>query len=671
MNRKNKNSKNFAKKDKREPHQNRANQLNPNSKSKRQYNNTVTGKIEITQQGVGYVIVPDMEMDVKVKRENVKNAMNGDTVEVAIIKVNRINNKPEGIVTSIVKRGQDEMIGTVETSMNFAFVIPDNPSFTKDIFINEQNSKDLKKGDRVVVKIIDWNEKKKNPEGIITSILTNEKENEIAMKEILLSQGFTLEFSDEVLKETDALKTTISKEEISNRKDLRDTLTFTIDPHDAKDFDDAISYKKLDNGLHQIGVHIADVSHYVKPNTALDKEAFSRATSVYLPDRVLPMLPEKISNELCSLKPNEDKLTFSVIFDIDDNAQVKKHWIGKTIIHSGKRFTYEDVQQIIETKEGEHKEIILLLHTLTQKIRKEKFELGAINFSSEESRFILDEHGVPEAVVIKESKASHQLVEEMMLLANKTIAEFVHKQKYKNKPIPFPYRIHDSPNIEKLEPFAIFAAKLGYTFDLTSPESIAKSFNNMLNNTHQNPEHEILHVLGIRTMAKAVYSTENIGHYGLAFEYYCHFTSPIRRYPDVLVHRIVLQILENNIKPIENMEELCMHCSDKERKAMEAEREATKYKQVEYMKKYIGEEFDAIISGVGKFGFWAQTVEQKCEGFVSILDLPFQDTFEFITEEYALVGKKTKKKFQIGDAIKIKVVNTNLTKRQIDYDLVE
>ncbi|MBK7689564.1 MAG: ribonuclease R [Bacteroidetes bacterium] len=644
--------------------------VNPNSKSRRVYAPGVLGKIEITPQGMGYVVVPGEDIDIKVKRENVKNAMHGDTVEVVIIKPGKAGQKPEGLVSKIIKRGQNEMIGTVELSMNFAFVVPDNKSFTKDIFINEKNSKHLKKGDRVVVRITDWNEKQKNPEGEIVAVLTDEKVNEIAMKEILLQQGFSLEFPAEVLEELALVPTTISEEEIAQRKDMRGVLTLTIDPHDAKDFDDAISYEKLENGLHRIGVHIADVAHYVLPGTALDAEAYKRATSVYLPDRVLPMLPEKISNELCSLRPLEDKLTFSAIFDINDAAEVKNQWIGKTVIHSNKRFSYEEVQEIIETKEGPHKEIILILNQISQTLRLEKFQKGAINFTSEEARFVLDEHGVPEAVVVKESKESHQLIEELMLLANKTVAAYVSRQKYKGKSIPFPYRIHDSPDMERLEPFTRFAAKFGYSFDLSNPQTISASFNKMLSSTDAHPEHHILHMLGIRTMAKAVYATKNIGHYGLAFEHYCHFTSPIRRYPDVLVHRILLQCLQQKITPIADMDEQCVHTSERERKAMDAERDATKYKQVEFMRKYIGEEFDAVISGVSPFGFWAQTVLQRCEGFISILHLPDTDEYKHIEEEYAIVGKRTKKKYQIGNPVRVKVVSANLQKKQIDFDLV-
>ena len=631
----------------------------------------VTGKLDISKQGMGYVIVPGMDIDIIVKRENLKNAMHGDTVEVSIFKVGNSGKRPEGIITKIVQRGQNELIGTVQLSKFFAFIVPDNKSFNKDIFINEKNSKGLKEGDRVIVRITDWNEKLKNPEGVVIDLLNDERINEIAMKEILLSQGFTLEFPEEVIKELEQLQTEITDEEVSKRKDLRNLFTLTIDPHDAKDFDDAISIRKLENGLTEVGVHIADVSHYVKPNTALDKEAYQRATSVYLPDRVLPMLPEKISNELCSLRPNEDKLTFSVLFELDSKANVKNYWIGRTVIHSNKRFTYEEAQEIIMGADNELKEQILQLHLFSQQLRQRKFDAGAINFSSEEARFILDEHGIPTDVVVKESNESHQLIEELMLLANRTVAEFVAKKNYKNEPIPFPYRIHDSPNLEKLKPFAAFAATFGHKFNLSSPEAISKSFNQMVTDTGKHPEDAILHTLGIRTMAKAVYSTDNIGHYGLAFEYYCHFTSPIRRYPDVLVHRILMQCLENHIQPISNMDEQCKHTSDRERKAMEAEREGQKYKQVEFMRKFIGDEFDAVISGVANFGFWAQTVEHKCEGFVSLLNLQDVDDFQFIEEEYALIGRRTKQKFQIGKPIRIKVIAAYLDKKQIDFDLVQ
>ncbi|MBL7767250.1 MAG: ribonuclease R [Chitinophagaceae bacterium] len=635
------------------------------------YGPAVSGKLDVSRQGMGYVTVPGMAIDIIVKKENLKNAMNGDTVEVSIIKLGKNTKRPEGIITKVLKRGQTELVGTVDMNLKFAFVIPDNKNFTKDIFISEKNAVGLKTGDRVIVKITEWNEHMKNPEGIITDHLTADRINEIAMKEILLSAGFNLEFPKEVMQELERIPNAITPEDIRDRWDMRDILTITIDPHDAKDFDDAISYQKLENGHHEIGVHIADVGHYILPDTALDKEAFHRATSVYLPDRVLPMLPEKISNELCSLRPHEDKLTFSVVFEMDDQAQVKNFRIAKTIIHSERRFTYEEVQAIIEGGEGDHRDVIMTLHLLTQTIRKRKFEAGAINFLSEEARFLLDEHGVPYAVQIKTSEESHQLIEELMLLANKTVAEYVSKVRLKGKQIPFPYRIHDTPDIDKLKTFAEFASRFGHTFDLRSPEAIAKSFNKMIAHTGQHPEDEILHTLGIRTMSKAVYSPDNIGHYGLAFEFYCHFTSPIRRYPDVLVHRVLLECLKEDIHPLKRMKEMCDHCSERERKAMEAEREGGKYKQVEFMQKFIGEEFDAVVTGVSNFGFWAATVEHRCEGLIQLQNMSSRDEFIYDERQFALIGKRSKTKYQIGKAIRVRVAAANLEKRQIDFELIE
>jgi ribonuclease R len=629
-----------------------------------------TGKLDVAKNGMGYVAVTGQPVDIIVKREHIKSAMSGDTVEVNVTNALQKGKRQEGVITRIIRRGQTELIGTIQMNANFAFVIPDNESFTKDVFINEKNSRGLKDGDRVIVKITDWNEKMKNPQGEIVEKLDAAKVGDIAMKEILLQSGFSLEFPEEVMNEAEKIPTVIDEEEIAQRKDIRNILTITIDPHDAKDFDDAISFRILKNKNFEIGVHIADVSHYVKPNTALDSEAYKRATSVYLPDRVLPMLPEKISNELCSLRPHEDKLTFSVIFQLNAKAEVQNYWLGKTVIHSDRRFTYEEVQEIIEGKEGDYKEEILTLHSLSQHIRKEKFDNGAINFSSEEVRFKLDEQGVPIDIIIKESKASHQLIEELMLLANRTVSEYAGKIRKNKAKVPFPYRVHDTPDIDKLKSFAAFAGKFGHKFDLSSPASIAISFNKMIAEASHHPEQEILTTLGIRTMAKAIYTTANIGHYGLGFEYYSHFTSPIRRYPDVLSHRILLGCLENNIQPIKNLEELCAHCSERERKAMESEREANKYKQVEFMQQHVGEEFDAVISGVAAFGFWAQTIPHKCEGLIAVNNLLDLDEFKFIEEEYALVGKRSKLKFQMGNSIRIKVAAANLTKKQLDFELI-
>ncbi|MEO7209750.1 MAG: VacB/RNase II family 3'-5' exoribonuclease, partial [Chitinophagaceae bacterium] len=442
----------------------------------------------------------------------------------------------------------------------------------------------------------------------------------------------------------------------------------TIDPADAKDFDDAISIHRNENGHLEIGVHIADVSHYIIPGSAMDTEGYSRATSVYLPDRVDPMLPEKISNELCSLRPNEDKLTFSVIFEINKEAQVKKTWIGKTVIHSNHRFTYEEVQDTIDQKDGLHVDEIHELNKLAQILRKERFAHGAINFSSQEIRFKLDEHAKPVAVIVKENKEAHQLIEEFMLLANRSVATSVSEKKINKKPIPFPYRVHDTPDEQKLLPFIEFAKKFGYKFNISTPEKMAESYNNMLHAIKGKPEQHVLEQLGIRTMSKAAYTPENIGHYGLGFENYCHFTSPIRRYPDILAHRVIQSLLEN--KPIidSEMDEKCRHCSERERAAMDAERAANKYKQVEFMQQFMGENFDCVISGVASFGIFAETIEHKCEGMISMVSLNDYDDFSYIQNDYCVMGKRSGKTFRIGDKINIKVIAANLEKRQLDYE---
>ncbi|MBL7749171.1 MAG: ribonuclease R, partial [Chitinophagaceae bacterium] len=520
------------------------------------------------------------------------------------------------------------------------------------------------------VRLLQWETDGKRPVGEVVSILDAENSNDAAMKEILLEAGFALQFPDEALEVAARIPDIIPADEIKKRKDIRDIFTITIDPVDAKDFDDAISFRKLKNGNYEIGVHIADVSHYVEPDNELDKEAYSRSTSVYLPDRVIPMLPEHISNVLCSLRPKEDKLTFSAIFQLTPKGDVKQYWLGKTVIHSDHRFTYEEVQAIIEEKAGLHAEEILILNELAQKFRRKRFDNGAINFSSQEVRFKLDAKGDPIGIMIKESKEAHQLIEEFMLLANRTVAENISKIKIGNKPIPFPYRTHDDPDEEKLVPFAAFAKKFGHKFDTSSPEAIASSFNQLLKDVHGKPEQHVLEQLGIRTMAKAKYTTDNVGHYGLGFEHYCHFTSPIRRYPDVQVHRILFDVLNNKVQPDKKLEEKCKHTSERERAAMEAERASNKYKQVQYMKNFLGDEFEGVISGVASFGFWVETVEHKCEGLVSINSLLEYDEFRHVESDYCLVGQRSGKKFNMGDKVWIKVVAANLTKRQLDYEWV-
>jgi len=628
------------------------------------------GELDIARNGMGYVVIADGSGDVLVRPGNFNTALHGDTVRVKVFKENIDTGKKEGKITEVVSRRQTEFIGTIQLSTNYAFFIPDTDKPMPDLYIPLEKINGAKNKERVAARLIRWDKDDKKPIGEVINVFSEENANDMAMKEILAENGFPLSFADEVIKESERLNDAITEKEIKKRKDFRDILTFTIDPVDAKDFDDAISIRKTKKDLYEIGVHIADVSHFVEEETELDKEAYRRATSVYLPDRVNPMLPENISNVLCSLRPEEDKYTFSAVFEMNTKGDVKKTWIGKTIIHSNRRFTYEEVQQIIETDEGEYAEEILLLNNIAQKMRKERFKNGAINFSSQEVRFQLDEKGKPIGIIVKESKEAHQLIEEFMLLANKKVAEYVNQIHVSKKRIPFPYRTHDEPDKDKLLPFVEFSRKFGHKFDISSPEKIAKSFNSLLKDVEGKPEQHVLEQLGIRTMAKAAYTTENIGHYGLGFENYCHFTSPIRRYPDVLVHRILEGCLKN--KPIvdKKMDEKCKHCSERERAAMEAERSANKYKQVEFMKDYLGEEFEAVISGVARFGFWAETVAHKCEGLISINDLNNYDEFRLIESDYSLVGRRSGRKFRMGDKVMIKVVSANLDKRQLDYQWV-
>lgn len=628
------------------------------------------GKLDVSRSGMGFVIVEGSDKDILVKAGDLKNAVDGDKVKV---KINRVSGqgRPEGKIVEIIQRGQEEFTGILEVSESFGFLIPDKNNVNFDIFIPTRSLKGGKTGDKAIARIKDWGNGKKNPEGEVVELLTDERDNQTAMKEILLDAGFQLRFSEEAVRESEALPVALDEDEIGRRKDCRDILTFTIDPVDAKDFDDALSFRKLKNGLFEVGVHIADVSHYVRPNTALDSEAYQRATSVYLPDRVLPMLPENISNVLCSLRPNEDKFTFSAIFQMDEDGKVHQYWIGRTVTHSDRRFTYEEAQEIIEKGEGEHAEAILTLDKMARSLREERFKKGAINFNSQEIRFKLDEEGVPVGIMVKESKDSNKLIEEFMLLANRTVAHYVAKKKVNKAEIPFPYRVHDLPNEEKLGNFAQFVARFGYKLDLNNPDLIASSFNQMLKDVEGKPEQHVIEQLGIRTMSKAAYTTENIGHYGLGFEFYCHFTSPIRRYPDVMVHRIVQQIIDNEVKLDKQMEVKSQHCSERERKAMEAERIADKYKQVEFMSKHIGDVFDALISGVAATGFWAETIEHKCEGMISIAELNEIDEFTFVESEYALVGFGTNRRFRIGDKIKIRVERADLEKRQIDFGFVD
>ena len=627
---------------------------------------TFTGVLDITRSGMGYVVVENLDVDILIRPNDFNTAFHGDKVRVNVLSESGKSGRKQGRVVEVLQRKKTEFLGRVEIHTNAAFFVADSDKSIPDFYLAPDKINGAVNNDRVIVKLVEWKRNNK-PLGEVVKIMDASDVNDMAMKELIMNSGFPIGFKDEVLEESERLPDILPEEEIAKRKDFRKVLTITIDPVDAKDFDDAISFVQLKNGHYEVGIHIADVSHYVQPDTELDKSAYERATSVYLPDRVNPMLPERISNELCSLRPNEDKFTFSSVLEITPGGEIKKSWLGKTVIHSDHRFTYEEVQEIIEKQDGLYKDEIIALNSLSQTLRKQRFGKGAINFSSTEVKFKLDQQGKPVGIMIKENKEAHQLIEELMLLANRIVAENVAKVKVSKKPVPIPYRVHDTPDEEKLLPFVEFAKKYGHKFETKTPEGIAASFNLMLEEVKGKPEQHVLEQLGIRTMAKAVYTSENIGHYGLAFEHYTHFTSPIRRYPDILVHRVLEQIISKDIKPDKKMEEKCKHCSDRERSAMETERAANKYKQVEYMQNYLGEEFEGVISGVSSFGFWVETVEHKCEGLVSIHSLYDYDDFQHIETDYCLSGKRSGRTFRMGDKIRIKVVSANLTKRQLDY----
>jgi len=647
----------------------RKNSKKPGKKRRRIFDE-YKGLLEITRSGMGFVVVQGLETDILVRPNDFNTALHGDTVRVEV-NPEKTGKRMQGVVIDVLERKQLEFVGRLQMNKGFAFAVIEGDRKIPDIFIPSSSFNGAQNDDRVVVRIKEWEkDSDKRPVGEIVNVLNAEDANDIAMKEILLENGFAIGFPDEVMEEAQRIADMIPDSEISKRRDFREILTFTIDPIDAKDFDDALSIRVLKNGNYEIGVHIADVSHYVMPETELDKDAYSKATSVYLPDRVNPMLPEHISNFLCSLRPHEDKLTFSAVFQMSPKGQVKQYWLGKTVIHSNHRFTYEEVQEIIEKEDGLYVDEILLLNNIAQRLRKKRFDAGAINFSSTEVRFKLDEKGKPIGIVVKESKEAHQLIEEFMLLANKYVAESMSKIEVNKKPVPLPYRVHDLPSEEKLLPFMAFARKFGHKFDTSTPEKTAESFNTMLNDVQGKPEQHVLEQLGIRTMAKAVYTTENIGHYGLGFEHYCHFTSPIRRYPDVLVHRVLEQVLNKDIRPDKKMDQKCKHCSERERAAMDAERAANKYKQVEYMRDFIGEEFEGVISGVASFGFWVETIEHKCEGMVSVTSLAEYDEFRLVDTDYSLVGMRSGRKFRMGDKVTIKIIAANLAKRHLDYEWV-
>ncbi len=624
-----------------------------------------TGIVEFTQRGAAFVLVDELDEDIYISKSLTGMALNGDTVTVELIRQKK-GSRLEGKIIEVVDRARTQFVGTVQRMKKFAFVIPDNSRVHVDFFVSMEDMNKAKDGDKVLVDLIDWPLSTPNPYGRVVKILGKAGEHNTEMHAIVAEFGFKTEFEQNVLDDAEGFPDKISKEEIQKRKDLRDTLTITIDPVDAKDFDDAISYKKLENGNHEIGVHIADVSHYVRPNSALDDEAFDRATSVYLVDRTIPMLPERISNHLCSLKPNVDRLAFAVIFELNNNADIVNYWVGKTVIHSDRRFSYEEAQEVIEGKSQELKTEIQQLNTLAHKLRNQRYKNGAISFESDEFRFVLDDQGKPIEVIKKVRVDAHKMIEDYMLLANKTIAKHVYTKIKK----VLPYRVHDSPNIEKMAFFIQTAKKFGYLIDTKSNESISATINNMVEKSEGKVEANILHPLAIRSMEKAVYTTKDTYHFGLNFSYYTHFTSPIRRYPDLIVHRLLFDYLNNKSAPkVDDIEKACKHSSHMEQKATQAERASSKYKQIEYLSEYVGEVFDGVISGVTEWGIFVELKDNHCEGMVRISDMK-GDFYEFYEKDLSVVGRRTGKRLTFGDDVKIRIKKTNMNKRTADFSLI-
>ena len=630
----------------------------------------VTGTVDMKNTGKAYIISEEGGDDIFVASSNVGHALHGDLVKVFLFP-KRKDHKTEGQITEVIERRKDTYVGILETNKNFGFVIADSQNMPYDIFIQPDNLKNAKNGEKVIVKIIEWPEHANNPFGEITEVLGMPGNNDVEMKSILADNDFPLSFSREVELAAEKLDAGISKEEIALRKDFRKTFTMTIDPYDAKDFDDAISIKKLDDNSWEVGIHIADVSHFVRQGTSLDKEAFERGTSIYLVDRVIPMLPEKLSNNVCSLRPDEDKLTFSAVFSMNQKAEVTHRWFGKTIIHSDRRFTYEEAQEIIETGKGEYNTEIQVLHALALQLRKKRFNSGAINFNSEEIKFKLDDKGKPIETYIKEQKESNHLVEEFMLLANKHVAEYIGKPEPGKKNKTFVYRIHDEPNPEKLNTFVQFLKKLGYSLNVNSREALASSYNSLFEKIHGKGEESMIETIAVRTMAKAEYSTDNIGHYGLAFPFYSHFTSPIRRYPDLMVHRLLEIYLHGGSSANKEVyEEMCKHSSDMERKAVQAERDSIKYKQVEFLLDKQGKVFEGKISGVCKWGIFVELTISRSEGLIRFAD--FDDDYYYLDEDnYRIIGRNSNKIYRLGDQVNVLVKNVDLEHRKLDFKLVE
>ncbi|MDZ4822225.1 MAG: ribonuclease R [Flavobacteriales bacterium] len=628
---------------------------------------TYQGIIEITRFGRGFVTVDGFEKDIEIAKGNTGFSFYGDTVEVQL---NPKARRPEARVIRVVERRRKEYVGIIELSKDHGFFLPSDKKIHSDFYIPKDQIGSAKHGDKVVVEMTGWDNPDKNPFGKVVRVLGKPGNHFVEMHAIIAEFGLPYEFSEEVNRESEKISTTITKEEIAMRRDFREVLTFTIDPFDAKDFDDALSYKKLENGNVEVGIHIADVSHYVLPKTLLEQEAINRATSVYLVDRTIPMLPEKISNELCSLRPNEEKLCFSAVFELDAKAKLKKEWFGRTIILSNRRFTYEEAQEVIETGKGDFAAEVQHLDKLAKLMREQRFVAGAIDFDTEEVKFKLDEKGFPLGVIIKRMKDSNRLIEEFMLLANRKVGEFIGKAKDNQQEKTFVYRVHDLPSEEKLTQLRTFVKHLGYKLPKPTDSNSVGVIRALMDKVAGQPEEDIIKQMAIRSMAKAEYSTKNIGHYGLAFKYYTHFTSPIRRYPDVMAHRLLQHYLDGG-KSVSaaDYDVKCKHSSLMEKRAAEAERASIKYKQVEYMLMHEGQEFEGIISGLAGWGFYVEVKETKCEGMVPLKTLK-DDNYEFDAERYIIKGLRKRREFHLGETVRIRVAGGDLQERKLDYELL-